>query len=226
MNLNESRLISQNDTRQRDSSASVTFIDVLFAVVISLGFSKIMTRPWFNQTSYVIEPAFAFEIITLLLGYSTLLLSWWGYHRSIERRYIQENTWAGKLSFAVDILILVCYWLLLVKFESFFAVLLVWVLVYWMYVIWDHLRWRRQGESEASQWRRRGVTTLWTTIITAIFIIYLVLGLNDASLTAGDWIFVVLCHLANLFYRLNKSFLFPKPILDLLAYRPRYQESH
>jgi hypothetical protein len=108
MNSNEEPdEIVNNVSHRTGFSVSVTFIDVLFAVVMSLGLSRIMTRPWFNDTSWNIVPAYAFEIFVLLLGYSTLLLSWWGYHQSIQRRNIQGDTWAGKFSFAVDILILV-----------------------------------------------------------------------------------------------------------------------
>lgn len=233
--MDDDSVVSSNDDEEKDESTTidntnaqgfnvpVTFIDVLFAIVVSLGFSQIMTRPWFNSTSWDVVPAYIFEIATILLGYSTLLFSWWGYHRSIQRRNILAETWSGKASFVVDILILVGYWLLLVKFQSFFFVLCVLVAIYGLYVVWDHLRMRRERETTPFQWQRRAVTTLWTLILTGILITYMTLGLNDSPLTLGDWVFLGLAHSVNVLYRLNKVILFPKPLLNLLAYRPMYR---
>jgi hypothetical protein len=84
MDSNERR--SENLESEIDGqypSDSVTFIDVLFAVVMSLGLAKIMTRPWFKPEPEGAAPAIAFEILVILIGYLTLLLSWWGYHRSM-----------------------------------------------------------------------------------------------------------------------------------------------
>ena len=87
MDSNEGRSENlEGEVDGQDSSASVTFIDVLFAVVMSLGLAQIMTRPWFKSMPAGTASGIAFEILVILLGYSTLLLSWWGYHRSIRRR--------------------------------------------------------------------------------------------------------------------------------------------
>ena len=98
--------INSSFQKFRTTSDPVTFIDVLFAVVVSLGLSQIMDRPWFNPTSANFVPAYAFEIFVVLLGYSTLLLSWWGYHRSIRRKRTYEGGWLSVFRFIVDITIL------------------------------------------------------------------------------------------------------------------------
>ena len=46
----------------QDHSDSVTFVDVLFAVVMSLGLTQIMTRPWFKSISEVFTSDLVFEI--------------------------------------------------------------------------------------------------------------------------------------------------------------------
>ena len=210
----------------QDPSASVTFVDVLFAVVMSLGLAQIMTRPWFKSMPEGTASGIAFEILVILLGYSTLLLSWWGYHRSIRRKTLTGGM-VGQAIFAVDILLLVGYWLLLVKFESFLFVLCVLSAIYLLYVCWDSLWWLKQRpETAPEQWRRRGVTILWTALLGAIFSTYLVLSLCGSPPTPVDWIFVVLAHLVNILYRLHKEHLSPEPLLDLLVLKRRHKEDH
>jgi amino acid transporter len=225
MDSNERR--SENLESEIDGqypSDSVTFIDVLFAVVMSLGLAKIMTRPWFKPEPEGAAPAIAFEILVILIGYLTLLLSWWGYHRSIRRRRIPSGA-IGQAIFAVDILILVGYWLLLVMFESFLFVLCVLLAIYLMYVIWDFLWWRKQRpEKDPKQWRRRAVTILWTALLGAIFVTYLLLSLCGSPPAPVDWIFVVLAHLVNILYRIHKEHLFPGLLLDMLVFKLRHKE--
>ena len=206
-----------HEVNERDLSASVTFIDVLFAVVMSIGLSQIMTRPWFNPTTAKFNPAFAFEIFVILIGYSTLLLSWWGYHRSVNRRGYQYETWAGKFSSAIDILILVGYWLLLVKFQSLLFVLCVLAAIYFMYACWDYLRFLQGRETDVKRRRRRGVTNLWTLVLLVILGIYTASGLGGPSLTFWDWIFAALALVVNVIYRVHKERLTAKRILDFLT---------
>ena len=206
----------------QDPSASVTFVDVLFAVVMSLGLAQIMTRPWFKSMPEAAASGIAFEILVILLGYSTLLLSWWAYHKSIKRRRLTGGL-VGQSIFAVDILLLVGYWLLLVKFESFLFVLCVLLAIYLLYVCWDTLWWLKQPpETAPKEWRRRAVTILWTTLLGAIFFTYLALSLCGSPATPVDWIFVVLAHLVNILYRVHKERLCPEPLLDLLVLKWRH----
>lgn len=210
----------------QDPNASVTFIDVLFAVVMSLGLTQIMARPWFKSMPEGIASGIAFEILVILLGYSTLLLSWWGYHRSLRRRWLPEGG-LGLAIFAVDILILVGYWLLLVKFESFFFVLSVLFAIYFMYFCWDSLWWlKHRPETDPKQWRRRAVTIVWMVLSGTIVFTYVALSLCGSLPTLVDWIFAVLAHLVNILYRLHKEHLSPEPLLDLLAPKCRQKEDH
>ena len=208
-----------------DPSASVTFIDLLFAVVISLGLSQMITQPWFNPTSWNIVPAYVFEILIILLGYSTLLLSWWGYHHSIHRKGIYGVGWRGKFLFVVDILILIGYWLLLVKFESFLFVLCVLTSTYGLYVCWDWLRSRYETETCRKSWRRRGVTVLWALVLMIILILYAAAKPDGSTPTLMDWAFVVLAHAVNVIYRWHKEHLILGWLLDFLVFKRIQQEA-
>ena len=214
----------EGENDRQYSSDSLTFIDVLFAVVMSLGLAQIMTLPWFKSEPGSAAPAIAFEILVILIGYSTLLLSWWGYHRSVRRRRIPSGV-VGIAIFVVDILILGGYWLLLVKFKNFLVVLCVLLAIYLLYVCWDLLWWHKQRPEGSQQWRRRAVTILWTVLLGAIFIIYQVLSLCGFPTTPLNWIFVVLAHSVNIMYRLHKEHLCPELLLDLLVLKWRHKEA-
>ena len=205
--------------KERDLSASVTFIDLLFAIVISLGLPQVMEQPWFASTSWNIVPAYIFDILVILLGYSTLLLSWLGYHNSINRRGNYGIGWEGRILFAVDILILVGYWLLLVKFNSFLFVLCVLTLVYALYACWDWLRSRQVSGSCPRQWRRRGVTKLWALVLLVLLIVYAALQTDGSSPTPIEWVFVSLAHSVNFLYRWHKGRPSPKWLLDSLVFK-------
>ena len=206
-----------NATDRQRPSDSVTFIDVLFAVVVSLGLSQIMKQTWFNPTSSNFVPAYAFEIFVVLIGYSTLLLSWWGYHRSIRRRRTYEG---GRLSvsmFVVDILILVGYWLLLVKFESLLFVLCVLTTIYVLYVCWDCLRARQESETRPDQWRRRGVTVLWALFLLIALLGYASLKIDSSPPTLTHLAFALWAHVVNFAYRFHKDHHFLARLLDALV---------
>ena len=227
MDSNERRSENrEGEVNGQDASASVTFIDVLFAVVMSLGLAQIMTRPWFKSVPEGTAHGIAFEILVILLGYSTLLLSWWGYHRSLRRRRLPEGG-IGLAIFAVDILIVAGYWLLLVKFENFSLVLWVLLAIYLMYFCWDSLWWLKQRpEINPEQWRRRAVTILWTVLLGTMVFTYLAFSLCASVPKPMDWTFVVLAHLVNILYRFHKEHLSPKPLLDLLVFKFGHKEAH
>ena len=206
------------------TSTSVTFIDVLFAVVMSLGLAEVMILPWFTSASWDKAPTIVFEVLVILLGYLTLFLSWWGYHSSIHRRKIYERTWEGKTLFAVDILILVGYWLLLVRFESLLFVLCVLTTIYALYTCWDWLRSRQESETSSERWRRRGVTVLWALVLLIILGAYALFGLCGSPPAPVEWGAVVLAHMVNFAYRWHKGHPSPGWLLDRLVLKWKREE--
>ena len=194
---------------ERDLTAAVTFIDLLFAVVISLAVTEIVERPWFKPTTWNVRCDYVFEIVVILLGFSTLLFSWWGYHSSINRRSVSGTGWVGHLEFMVNILMLVGYWLMLVKFQNFCVVLSTLAAVYGLYFVWDWLRSRQDLKPSLRQRRRRGVTVLWALIVLFIWIAYVIhyttYRPDGPSPTLADWIFLASAHAVNFAYRRHKE---------------------
>ena len=215
----------EEDVRGQDFSSTVTFIDVLFAVVMGLGLTQVMGEDWFDPLSFRSVINSGFDIAVISVGYLTLFCSWWGYHRSVSRRRKPYTGTIGVFIFVVDIILLAFYWLLLVKFESFVFVLSVLVIVFAFYVFWDTLWWlkgwnERQEEALATR-QRRAVTIFWTEFLTAILGMCLIVDYVWALPTVLEWFFVLLANLALLSYRIHKEHLFFRRFLDILVFKFR-----
>ena len=204
----------------------VTFIDVLFAVVMGLGLTQIMKQPWFVSLSFGSVADNAFEIAVIFLGYLTLFCSWWGYHHSLRRRQFPGGT-IGVAIFAVDIVVLACYWLLLVKFESLLFVLSILFVVFFLYFIWDVL-WllKNRPEKGPDTWRRRGVTIFWLLSLAVVLGAYVSLDRSENLSTEVEVAFVVLAYLVLLMYRIHKEKRFFGRLLDKLVFKFRYTEAN
>lgn len=212
--------MTSDQTQSSDPRMALDFVDPLFAVVISISLVEVMNRPWFEPASgSSFHAHLIFDITSLALGYSTVVLSWVGYHISIKYSPILLEKRAGFFRFILDVVLLGCYWLLLVKFENFWFVLLMLSTVHWVFVFWDQMKKREyaSADSEGSR-RRRGVSTFWAIIFTLLFALYWSLGFSGVTVTFADWVFVVLAHAATIIYRLHKSYLRPGSLLDILAF--------
>lgn len=210
----------------QDLSSTVTFIDVLFAVVMGLGLTQIMELDWFKSLSFSSLANSGFEIAVIFLGYLTLFCSWWGYHRSVRRRHLPGGK-IGVAIFAVDIILLACYWLLLVKFESLRFVLFVLLAVFAFYVVWDTLWLLKDQAGEGTRTRRRrAVTIFWTGILGMVLGMYVALDCSK-NLSAGlEWGFVVGAYVVLLLYRVHKERLFFRRVLDILVLEFKQEEAN
>jgi hypothetical protein len=206
-----------------NSTIGIDFIGVLFAMVIGISGEDILTKEWFAPGPFAtFQPIYLFNILTLVLGYSTVILSWLGYQRMIRVYPHKLETPSGFFTFVVDILLLACYLLILVKFENFGFVLLMLVMVYWLYVLWDRLHWQQYapcGEGPRSEQilRRLGVTRFWAIVFTLTFVTYWQMGLWDGSSGAGDALFLILAYLFTISYRYLHIILKMKWILNFLT---------
>ncbi|MCE2464430.1 MAG: hypothetical protein J4F46_11135 [Dehalococcoidia bacterium] len=212
-----------------DLSSTATFIDVLFAVVMGLGLTQVMKLDWFESLSFSSALNSRFEIAVIFVGYLTLFCSWWGYHRSLRRRQEPRGT-IGVLIFAVDILLLACYWLLLVRFESLLFVLSVLFVVFVFYVAWDTLRWLKERKEPPGEdpdaWQRRAVTIFSMVFMAVILGAYVALDCSRNLFTGLEWVFVVLAYVVLLEYRIHKEKRYFGRILDLLVLKFRYKEAN
>ncbi len=209
----------------------VAFVDVLFAIVMGISATNVLQQEWFKQEpGFVWKSSFALEMAVLLLGHATLILSWVGYHQSVGTDPQNIRTAPQWASFIIDILLLACYLLILVKFNNFWLVLLTLVLVFVLYVAWDLFRQRQRASANKETPQEMGVSRFWAIYFALLFIVFwwldskditllmvdLIPGLgSDAISIAGSWVFLVLAFAGVLLYRRHKKRLWLKPVLDM-----------
>ena len=124
-----------NPSNKRDlSDIYVSFIDILFAVVLGQSFVLISSeeafKPWFVDPSEN-----AFEIATLLLVYGLVITSWIGYHQS-TRKYPLKSP----LRFVIDVFLLFLYYMGFVNANNFEIINWMFLSAFLSYTAWDVLR--------------------------------------------------------------------------------------
>jgi hypothetical protein len=146
-----------------DERIAIDFIDPLFAVALAANFTSLSAEPWFNCPTMIFTRENLFHVASLFLAYLTVILSWIGYHKSIRKKGIDVNHWAGEVRFFLDVLILIFYFILLEGYNDFGRELWVLVAIYVLFIFWDQMK-RLEGAQEgkdSGSAARRGVTVVW-----------------------------------------------------------------
>ncbi len=181
--------------RAQTGKLRVDFVDPLFAVAIHIGFSDgLLQEEWFHRWNWPSGDA-TFQLLSFVLGFVTLILSWEGYHKSIEVRAIR-SFWR----FILDILIVVAYLIALVQFRNFSAVLSLLAAAYLLFILWDLFK-RAEYQLPLS-WRD------WVTVgaFVALLLLAIVQGLVG-GVVAVRWALLVLAFLVTAAYRVYKAAL-------------------
>lgn len=177
----------------------IDFIDPLFAVAISIGFTEgIMKEQWFRDW-YMPKGDDTFNLFVFGLGFLTIVLSWLGYHESIKTKPLH-----GIGRFILDVLLVMVYAVLMVKFRDLGAVLFLIAIIYLLYILWDLFKvneYPKQYKKEEKWWkryRRELVTVVWFFIFALIWVIYIFGALNRETLLISAYVSIGL-------YRVNKG---------------------
>ncbi|ESQ88143.1 hypothetical protein ABAC460_15905 [Asticcacaulis sp. AC460] len=116
-----------NDVKQFDASTG-QFIDPMFAVVIATAVNETFVA-WVKLGKI---PSL-FELSVVSVGYVNLLLSWFGYHKSIISRPIQ-----GGLRFFITVILLPLYMVSIILYnQDFKYVAGVYFVIFFMWTIWE-----------------------------------------------------------------------------------------
>jgi hypothetical protein len=177
----------------------IEFIDPLFAVAIHLGLSEgLFHERWFAR-ALPPQPDERFRIAVFALGLLTLVLAWMGYHRSIRRKPVR-----GFARFIIDILLVVLYAALLVKFDDLSSVLLIIVAIYCLYTLWDILKIveYREHYAGSDHWYKRYGREA-TTIVWLLLFAFLWWSLRRQWVDPGA--VLTAAFLATILHRVNKS---------------------
>src|SRR4051812_40249420 len=121
---------------ERKPTFGIDFIDPLFAVAVHLGIvESIAIRPWFKDGRFPSDHEW-FPFLVFLLGMMTLTLSWVGYHQSVNTKPLN----GGLARFAIDVMLVVVYAVLLMQIDHFEVVMVLLVFVFALFVAWDYAK--------------------------------------------------------------------------------------
>jgi hypothetical protein len=116
------------------------FIDPLFAVIIAAGLSETVVA-WVKSST---APG-PFPIALAVLGFFNLLLSWFGYHKSVTKRPIR-----GSLRFTITVVLLPLYLLTIIvsKPEDYRYNALVYASIFFLWSAWDYLKYKEHEKEK------------------------------------------------------------------------------
>lgn len=209
-----------------DDHISVDFIDPLFAVALGLNFEEIGKEHWFGHILTGLgAPDTRFIMATLLLGYTTVVLSWVGYHRSIKRHPIRLGKSSGWGRFILDVVLLILYFFLLVRYHDFAGELCVLAGIYFLFIVWDFFKMiehPRKDYGSEEKWLRsvaqRGVTVFWFIVFLAFAFFYRFSPPRE-RFAYQDWLLLIFALAATILYRVHKDKQWFRPVLLFLGYR-------
>ena len=116
------------------------FIDPMFAVVIAAAVSETVVT-WAKGGAL---PS-GFQACVVALGYINLLLSWFGYHKSISRKPIR-----GSLRFIITVVLLPLYLLTIILFNNnFLDIALIYGGIFFLWSCWEYFKYIEHGERKS-----------------------------------------------------------------------------
>lgn len=177
-----------------DARRKVDFIDPLFAVVLGIGLEKtVLGRDWFGQAG----PGWV-DGLVIGFGFLNIVLSWSGYHDSIERRPIR-----GTGRFVIDIVLLGLYLGLLLSHDRVGVVVIYFSMIFVLFLLWDWLKHLEYADGKGMRKRMR-ITVIWFGVSLFVGILYWVLELLH-RFPALDSLTIALLYVTILGYRFHKA---------------------
>lgn len=108
------------------------FVDPLFAIFIAAAVSETIV-PW---TKGAWDEVGFFNICVVFLGFINILLSWFGYHKSVIRKPIK-----GSIRFIVTVVLLPLYMLTIILYQSkFLDIVIIYAAIFFLWSCWEHLK--------------------------------------------------------------------------------------
>jgi len=205
-------------TNNEPDRIAIDFIDPLFAVVLNVSFAQILLQSWFRDLTEILRDHHVlFYVGTLALAYATVILSWIGYHRSIQTHPISVKSRAGRWRFLLDVLLLVAYFFLVVSYNNFRRELWTLVVIFFLFFGWDQFKRMEWPEEQEPGVARRGVTVFW---FLAFLLVALFYSLHPPTETHGyeDWFVLGVTIISTLLYRSHKERLWWKALLLKLGF--------
>ena len=131
-------------TNSSDEPAGLDFLDFLFTVAISVGLtpevlqipgvSGFLSEEWQKSGRWPSTDEF-FNIGVYLLGFFNLTLSWFWYHASIKTRPLNYFSGYGMTRFILDVLLIIMYGIMLIKYRSFNVAISILLIIYFIFAV-------------------------------------------------------------------------------------------
>ena len=138
------------------------FIDPMFAVMIAAAVAETILV-WVKEGAI----PDCFTLMVVMVGYVNLLLSWFGYHKSVLKSPI-----LGSLRFIVTIVLLPLYLLTVVlATKPFYCVALTYTSIFFLWSFWEYLKYRERSLEKSFlslQFRSFNVMVYLATIYVVI----------------------------------------------------------
>ncbi len=162
-------------SKKKGPAVALSFIDILFAVVVGVGLTGVVGKPWVADFFANVN---ALDLWVFVLANTVVVASWVGYHKMMagapatDGEPITEpldpeiRTVQGFLRFLIDIVLLFLYFRMLVEIDHPILVLGVIVWVFVLYVGWDCI-----VITEHPIGKRGGVTIMWAIFFLAAFLV-------------------------------------------------------
>jgi hypothetical protein len=203
-------------TSSADEPAGLDFLDFLFTVAISVGLtpevlqisgvSGLLSEEW-HKLGRLPSIDESFSIGVFLLGFFNLTLSWFGYHASIKTRTLNYFSGYAMVRFILDILLIIMYGIMLIKYKNFNVVISSLLMIYLIFVVWDYLKvceyWEKEFRDKTGtrlqRYRREWVSLFAFGIVVIITLLYFIFNINH-------WLALVSAICITVFYRFNKNY--------------------
>lgn len=118
--------------------SSGQFIDPMFAVMIAAAVAETIVV-WAKKDAVFPD---IFPLLVVIVGYINLLLSWFGYHKSVKKKPI-----LGSLRFIITVILLPMYLLTIVMFAGdFYRVAVIYSMVFILWSIWECFKYIEYGD--------------------------------------------------------------------------------
>ncbi len=175
------------------------FIDPMFAVIIAAAISETVVQ-WVTTGP---APSI-FEISVVSVGYVNLLLSWFGYHKSVLKKPIR-----GSLRFIITVILLPLYLLTIILFAGdFFVISATYFLIFFLWTIWEYFKGIEHGERKGFwnlQFRTFNIIIYSSTILQMGFFYFSGFMANYVSKATLDWSCLAAVAFSIVFLRVSKS---------------------
>jgi len=159
-------------------------VTMLFAVIFGMGLSELG------------ELKSAYDFTVLILGYLTIILSWWGYNWGII-----SHPETNLLNYFIDVLLMAVYWWLIYLRDPLWMVLLGYIIMFGLYWIWEAVRLCNEDVLGASKKLVVQSANRLNRLFFLLSVVLLVLNLDLLRVHFGAGFYVIVLFLLIVSYR-------------------------